>query len=72
MNKAYIICCNDSNEYVVLDDEKKADKVLQELKDDDYKQKRLKLQSSYQTNKTIGFEEYSRLYYWHIHEVPYE
>jgi len=73
LNKAYIIFLNDSAEYAVLDDKDKAEKVLKDLKEDYYKKKnRQNLQSLNNAFEIMDYEEYSRIYYWHIHKVPYK
>lgn len=60
MNKiAYVICCNDSVEFVVIGSEEEAEKKLLVLKEED----RQKV-----CNRDIK-EDYNRCYYWHIHEV---
>jgi hypothetical protein len=59
--KVHVICCNDSVEYAVIDDERKAKAKLKELKN-----------TYYENNKycfNCSIEEYDIRYYWHIHTV---
>lgn len=58
--KAYVICCNDSVEYVVLDDEEKANKKKEELAEKHFNS----CKWSYK-----DYEEYRKLAYWHLHDV---
>lgn len=62
--KAHVICCNDSIEYVVLDDEPLAIGKMLELKN-----------AYFERNKWAfngDQEAYNRRCYWHIHTVGYE
>ena len=61
---AHVICCNDSIEYVVLDDEPLAIGKMLELKN-----------AYFERNKWAfndDQEAYIRCCYWHIHTVNYE
>jgi len=60
---AYIICCNDGTEYVVLQDEAKAKAKMAELKEAYYRRQKWSFNSR---------EEYNIRCYWHLHEVEYE
>jgi len=56
---AYVICCNDSVEFVVIDDEARAEAKLQELR------------VAYDL-KNPPQHKYSAPRYWHIHTVDCE
>jgi hypothetical protein len=62
--KAYVICCNDSVEFVVIDDEKAANEKLKELKIKSYETTKLEVHID-------SFEDYERAQFWNIHEVNY-
>ena len=67
MKEAYIIFCNDNPETVVIEDEKYANELKEEMAHKDYiKQKKLGALGS----RILGSEkEYRQYCYWHIHEV---
>ena len=56
--KAHVICCNDSVEHVVLDDEKLAEEIKEQLAEADAKERR---------NSAGQFHRADP--YWHIHTV---
>ena len=58
--KAFIICCNDSMEHVVFGDEKRANQVMEELKETRY------VTPGMDRERDIG-----RLF-WHLHETKAE
>jgi len=57
---AHVICCNDSVEFVVIDNEVAAKDKIQELAEENYVRNRWNFKS---------YEEYRKIYYWHIHSV---
>jgi len=59
--KAYIICCNDSVELVVLNDEGKAEGIKEEMAKADFKR----------STTWKDYEEYRNICYWHLHDVEY-
>ncbi len=61
MSTAHVICCNDSVEYVVVDDEAAAEIKKDELSKRDYD---TRYKWTYPT-----YEEYKHTLYWHIHSV---
>ena len=64
MNVGYVICCNDSVEAVVVDDEKLAKKELERLAKKHY-------DSFFElTHPMETYVAYRRQHYWHIHSVP--
>jgi hypothetical protein len=67
MKKAFVICCNDSIEFVVLDNEYEAHKILEERKRADYDNKKAQEGAGYQS-----FEEYCHQFFWHTHDVEYK
>ena len=58
--EAHVICCNDSVEYVVIDNEQKAIWKMAELKADYFERNKW----TFKTEK-----EYGQRCYWHIHTV---
>ena len=64
MNKAHVICCNDSIEYVVLDNEEQALIKLEEIA-------RGKYEKFYKW-EFEDYEEYRKRLYWHLHTVKYD
>ena len=68
---AYVICCNDSVEYVVVpsssgsdaEAEAQAKLKLEELAKDYYDRHQLRFEMDYAA--------YRKRYYWHIHETPW-
>lgn len=61
--KAYVICCNDSVEYVVLNDEDAANIKKEELKNEYFEKNKHHLFD--------GYESYERICYWHLQDVSY-
>ena len=59
---AYVICCNDSIEHVVLDRETIANIKLVKLKKDFFERNKFNYKD---------FAEYEHLCYWHLHHVAY-
>lgn len=57
---AHVICCNDRIETVVLEDEARAQTILEGLRDRHYEQRRW---------QHPNFEHYRRIFFWHIHSV---
>lgn len=60
---AHVICCNDSVEFVVLNDEAKAKTKLEELRTDYYARHKWHFKNE---------AEYRIRCYWHIHTVKAE
>jgi len=60
--KAYVICCNDSIEYVVLDSSIVANTKKEELKKEHFTKNK---------HAFDDYESYEHRCYWHLHEVPY-
>ena len=58
--KAYVICSNDKIETVILNDEKKANKKMEELAKEDYIKKAYHFAT---------YEDYQSIIYWHLHAV---
>ena len=58
--KAHVICMNDSVEFVVIDDEAKAEEVKEELAKSYYER---------QPWRWSSYEEYQHLCFWHLHTV---
>ncbi len=60
--KAYVICCNDSVEYVVLNDIDAANTKKEELKNE-----------CFEKNKWLfdDYESYERMCYWNLQDVAY-
>ncbi len=56
--KAFVICCNDSIEFVVLNDEEKAKKKIKELENEFLK-------------NLNHYDMFDDNYYWHYHECKY-
>lgn len=56
----YVICCNDSLECAVLEDEERAKQKLVELKEAYYAQNNWNFRSR---------EEFNNIHYWHIHTI---
>lgn len=61
--KAYVICINDSIEYVIIDDEEKANSKMKELSMKYY------LKNQYVFS---SLADYKNRCYWHIHSVDAE
>lgn len=61
--EAYVICCNDSVEAVVLNDKSRAEEKMELL-----------AQAHYNRNpgNWESYESYRQLCYWHLHDVEYE
>ena len=57
MRKVFVICCNESVEGVVISNEEEAEDILAELRMNHFDKSRNSL------------DEYSGIYYWHIHKV---
>ena len=57
MKKVFVICCNDSVEGVVVSNIEEAEDILAELR------------MSHFDNARYSLDEYSGIYFWHIHEV---
>jgi hypothetical protein len=62
---AYVICCNDSTEAVVLDDEKRAANMIDPLARVHYAR-----QGQWGGIGQRTYKEYRAMFYWHIHLVP--
>ena len=62
---AYVICCNDAVEFVVLDDKDKAKKTLEALAKDEFDNNRYGVICK-------DYKDYRSQYYWHIHTVEYD
>ena len=62
--KAFVICCNDAIEFVVIGSYDLAENKMKELKQQHYTQ-------NFEYDRSISFEQYQKIYYWHIHEVDY-
>ena len=60
--KAYVICCNDCVQYVILNSEAAAITKKNELKAQYFKKMKWQFDS---------YEEYDNRYFWHLHEVSY-
>lgn len=60
----HVICCNDSLEYAIVEDESKALKKLEELKQDYYERSKWFWREDYDT--------YKRVCYWHIRTLQGE
>lgn len=58
--KAYVICCNDSIEKVVLSNKESAQKVLGSLSKKSYDRHKF----DYAT-----YKDYQKMFYWHLHKV---
>lgn len=57
----HVICCNDSVEFAVINDEKEAKRKMDELK-----------KNYYERNKhsfACNWDRYCNICYWHIHSV---
>ena len=65
--EVHVICCNDSIEYAVAGDIKKAEAKLLVLRNKDIERKR----STY-GDESSTIKEYKDIYYWHIHSVEGE
>jgi len=65
MNKAYVICANDSVECVSMDEEK-AEGELERIAKERYDA----TNGFNSFGRKMSYEEYRRQVYWHIHEVP--
>lgn len=65
--KAYVICCNDSIEFVVLDDEGKAKEKKEEMAKVDFE----RCKRQYILKEWEDYNEYRSIYYWHLHNVEY-
>lgn len=61
---AYVICCNDLIEAVVLDDGKYVNERLDELAKKDYEK------IKYIHGFFISYTEYINACYWHIYKLP--
>jgi len=57
MNRAFIICMNDSTLAVIIDDIEKAKVELERLKKEHQK-------------KISPCNEYNDVFFWHLHDVP--
>jgi len=67
MNKAYVICCNDEIEAVVIGNESLAEKMKEKIAKEYYHKKQIFFKTSWGI-KT--YEEYRKRFYWHIHDAP--
>ena len=67
--KAFVICCNDSIEAVVLEDEVLAEGKIEELKDSDYDKNKSHWITEVRNSKIDPWDNYCRRMYWHLHEV---
>lgn len=61
--KAYVICCNDSVEFIVLNSRTAANIKKDELKKEYFKK------NSHSFSNIIDYENQC---YWHLHAVSYE
>jgi hypothetical protein len=70
MKNAYVICCNDSIEFIVIDDYEKAEMKLSELRNK-YRNDWLK---KYIDTSMFDFyyKQYNNSFFWHIHTVEYD
>lgn len=66
MSTAHIICCNDSMELVVLDNEEQAQVKLNELADQHYDKAAM-----LNGQRFASRNYYNSIYYWHIHDIEY-
>lgn len=74
MSIAYVICCNDSVEHVVLDNVEIANQELVARQKRGYEQQKAHWQSQYQSlgrHYVNAFDYYKSICYWHIHTVRY-
>lgn len=59
---AYIICLNDSTEFVILNDNKFANKHMENLKKEYWDKNKFSFKD---------YEEYETRCFWHIHSTKY-
>lgn len=62
--KVHVICCNDSVEYAVVNDESRAKDKMTEMSDDYWNRNKGMLNCTR--------EEYEKRMFWHIHTVSGE
>lgn len=60
--KAYVICCNDSVEFVVLNSEEKANIKKDALKEEHFERNKHTFKNR---------EQYENRCFWHLHDVSY-
>lgn len=60
IEKAHVICCNDSTELVVLNDIEKAKLEMENAKKDYFERNK---------HRFKDYKEYDHICFWHIHTV---